>query len=452
MILPGSTPIRVRPPSFFRRCVEFALLVSAVLLLVPITSNALPMLFKDGVLPFKPRDYKLTFSALTLILVILNRPALCLPALALLTIPLVRFLDAGVLQRFITQLFFDDHETYVLNLGSDLLDTLTAILCLSTPIGKRIGLAVVTGTALVAVGSVIYEFMGYAEWTNIPGRVSGLLGDANAPGIVLSLCIGVMLTLSNRFWWNIGFIAFCEIGNAMTLSRSGTMGIACLTVCYILANLRQRAVSLILICIVAVPLAGAGIAWLGADTERRGAIRDDNAKSRVEAIYELDYEKLWSGERAKDLLDGWEAVMERPITGFGTGSGTFWWKPHNEVVSLWVDLGLLGPILYCSMLGYLLWRSLRTGLRGFFCLIPVFFFIPFSQVLVELPSYWIAAAVAALVTSPQRFRLTLGLGSLRRAKPAPSPSRALVPVPAPVRVSAPVPAPTPEPTTQSSYS
>ena len=109
--------------------------------------------------------------------------------------------------------------------------------------------------------------------------------------------------------------------------------------------------------------------------------------------------------------------------------------PHNEVVSLWVDLGLLGPILYCSMLGYLLWRSLRTGLRGFFCLIPVFFFIPFSQVLVELPSYWITAAVAALVTSPQRFRLTLGLGALRRARPAPAPTLA------PARVTAPAPSP-----------
>jgi len=427
MILPGSAskPALARPPSLWRRLLQWALLISAVLMLVPVTSNALPMLFKDGVLPFKPRDYKLTLSAITLILVILNRPALCLPALALLLIPLVRFLDAGVLQRFLTQSYFEDHETYVLNLGSDLLDAMIAILCLCTPIGKRIALAVVTGTALVAVGSVIYEFMGYAEWTNIPGRVSGLLGDANGPGIVLSLCIGVMLTLSNRFWWNMAFIVFCEIGNAMTLSRSGTMGIACLTVCYILANLRQRAVSLILIAIVAIPLAGAGVAWLGQDTERKGAIRDDNAKSRVEAIYELDFEKLWSGERAKDLLDGWEAVTERPITGYGTGAGTFWWRPHNEVVSLWVDLGLLGPLLYCSMLGYLLWRCVRSGLRGFFCLIPVFFFIPFSQVLVELPSYWITAAVAALVTSPQRFRLTLGLRAAQRAPLSSAPPRSL---------------------------
>jgi hypothetical protein len=420
MILPGPIAAPAQPLSLGRRLLQFALLVSAVLMLVPVTSNALPMLFKDGDLPFKPRDYKLTLSALTLILVMLNRPALCVPALALLIIPIVRFLDAGVLQRFITQAFFDDHETYVLNLGSDLLDALTAILCLCTPIGKRIALWVVTLTAVVAVGSVAYEYAGYAEWTNIPGRASGLLGDANAPGIVLSLCIGVMLTLSNRFWWNIAFIVFCELGNAMTLSRSGTMGIALITVCYILANLRQRAVALIMLAVVAVPLAGAGIAWLGADTERRGAIRDDNAKSRVEAIYEFDYEKLWSDERAKDLLDGWEAVTERPITGYGTGAGTFWWRPHNEVVSLWVDLGLLGPILYCSMLGYLLWRCVRSGLRGFYCIIPVFFFIPFSQVLVELPIYWITAAVAALVTSPQRFRLTLGLGTLRRRTSEPA--------------------------------
>jgi hypothetical protein len=182
----------------------------------------------------------------------------------------------------------------------------------------------VTGTALVAVGSIVYEFAGYAEWTNIPGRVSGLLGDANGPGIVLSLGIGLMLTLSRNFWWNIGFIAFSEFGNALTLSRSGTMGIALITACYILANLKQRAGSLLLLITAAVPLAGIGIAMLSADTERKGVIRDDNAKSRVQAIYEFDFEKLWSDERAKDLLDGWEAVTEKPITGHGTGRTMRW--------------------------------------------------------------------------------------------------------------------------------
>lgn len=416
----SAAPSPLRPPlRLWQRAAQYALWISAVLLLVPLTSNALPMLFKDGVLPFKPRDYKLGFTLLTLLLVVINRPALCIPALTLLIIPFTRFTDAAVLQRFTTQGYFEDHETYVLNLGSDSLVALVAILCCCTPIGKRIALSVVTGTTLVVVGSVVYEFAGYAEWTNIPGRVSGLLGDANGPGIVLSLGIGVMLTLSNRFWWNIGFIAFSEFGNALTLSRSGTMGIMLLTVCYILANLRQRAGSLMLIGIVGIPLAGIGVAMLSADTERRGVIRDDNAKSRVEAIYELDYEKLWSGERAKDLLDGWEAVTQKPITGHGTGAGTFWWRPHNEVVSLWVDLGLLGPVLYCSMLGYLAWRCLRTR-RGLYCLLPVFFFIPFSQVLVELPSYWITAAVAALVTSPHRYRLTLGLSSTRRTLATPS--------------------------------
>lgn len=405
----SPTPVLLgKPQTLWGRLLQQALWVSAVLLLVPLTSNALPMLFKDGVLPFKPRDYKLFFTALTMVLMVLNRPSLCLPAVALLLIPLTRFLDAAVLQRFETQGYFEDHETYVLNLGSDSLVALVAVLCLCTPIGKQIALTVITGTTLVVVGSVVYEYAGYAEWTNIPGRVSGLLGDANGPGIVLSLGIGVMLTLSNRFWWNISFIAFSEFGNALTLSRSGTMGIALITVCYIMANLRQRAGSLLLIAIVAIPLAGIGVAMLSADTERRGVIRDDNAKSRVEAIYELDFEKLWSGERAKDLLDGWEAVTQKPITGHGTGAGTFWWRPHNEIVSLWVDLGLLGPLMYCSMLGYLAWRCMRTR-RGLFCLLPVFFFIPFSQVLVELPSYWITAAVAALVTSPHRYRLTFRL-------------------------------------------
>src|ERR1700742_5106045 len=99
--LQSSVPLRL-----WQRLVQTALLVSAVLLLVPLTSNALPMLFKDGVLPFKPRDYKLFFTALTLILVLLNRPTLCFPALALLLVPGARFLDASVLQRFETEGYF----------------------------------------------------------------------------------------------------------------------------------------------------------------------------------------------------------------------------------------------------------------------------------------------------------------------------------------------------------
>src|ERR1700710_1813041 len=100
----SSAPVPLGPPlRFWQRLLQHALLVSAVLLLVPLTSNALPMLFKDGVLPFKPRDYKLGFTVLTLLLVIVNRPAMCLPALALLILPFTRFLDASLLQRFTTQ-------------------------------------------------------------------------------------------------------------------------------------------------------------------------------------------------------------------------------------------------------------------------------------------------------------------------------------------------------------
>src|SRR5262245_35764199 len=97
----SPTPVRLGPPPpLWERLVQQALFVSAFLLLVPLTSNALPMLFKDGVLPFKPRDYKLFFTGLTMVLMVLNRPALCLPAVALLLIPFTRFLDAAVLQRF----------------------------------------------------------------------------------------------------------------------------------------------------------------------------------------------------------------------------------------------------------------------------------------------------------------------------------------------------------------
>lgn len=407
MNVTATAPAHHMRTSYWNRLVQTALLLTAVLLLVPLMSAALPVLHKDGLLPFKPRDFKMFLSVVSLLLVLLSRPAFCLPALALLTLPLARLLDAGLLQRFTTQQFFDDHETYVLNLASDLLSALIAILCLFTPGGKRIAIFVATGTALVVVGSIAYEFMGMAEYTSIPGRAAGFLEDPNAAGIILCLCLGVVLTMRESFWWNVAHIGLSFVGNAMTLSRSGTMGLLLITVCYVSANFRRKLGSLLLIAAIVVPVAGIGIAMLGESTERKGAIKDDNAHRRMEAIYEFQFEKLWSDERAKDLLDGWEAAQQKPVFGHGTGAGTFWWMPHNEIVSLWVDLGIGGPLLYLSLLGYLTWCIVRARMHGFYCLIALLFYIPFSQILIENVTYWFCAGVATCVASPKRYSLSL---------------------------------------------
>ena len=38
------------------------------------------------------------------------------------------------------------------------------------------------------------------------------------------------------------------------------------------------------------------------------------------------------------------------LWGHGTGAGTSVWKPHNQIVSLWIDIGIPGVLLYIGSL------------------------------------------------------------------------------------------------------
>ncbi len=395
------------PRELAAKALQWTTMAIALLLLVPMMSEAMPRLFEQGSLPFKPRDYKIGLSLIGLVLVIINRPAICLPALLLLLIPIIRLADAAILERFSVQSVMGDHANYVMSRASDLLVTIVGVGLLFTQHGYRIAVWVAVGTIFVVTGSTIYEWSGHAQWTAVPGRASGFLVDPNAPGIVLGLFLGIVLTLNKSFWWNVALIIVSWVGIALTLSRSGMIGLALIVVVYLIANLRKRGGALILIIAACAPLAIAGVAFLTASTERQGVVKDENATRRVQAIYELDFAKLWSGERAKDLSDGWEAVMKKPMLGHGTGSGTFWWQPHNEFVTLWVELGVAGPLLFFGLLMMLIIGVARSRFRGFYGIVPVLFYIPFSQVMIEWPSYWFAAAVVACVTSPKRYALGL---------------------------------------------
>ena len=59
-----------------------------------------------------------------------------------------------------------------------------------------------------------------------------------------------------------------------------------------------------------------------------------------------------------------------------------------------------------------------SRLQGLFCLIPVWLFIPCSQILLDAQQFWLCLAVAICVLLPGRF--SLRVGSLREALHPPS--------------------------------
>ena len=385
---------------------ELALLAVVVLLLTGNFSGAVNWGYEHGSLPIKPRDFNVAFSLLALVLLPLSRPGFCIPALGLITIPLVRLLDAAFLRRFI-HVDFGDHSTYIMSLAGFLLVTIAAVFSLSGSKGLRIAVWVAGVSIVVNSAMNLYEYLGFATFSRIVGRMSGFHVDPNHSPIVICLMLGILFTLNRRYWWNMLLVFIGAVGVALTMSRSGMAVFAVMTVIYMLLHFKEHMAGMITFAVVGVPLLVIGISIMGASSTRQGLIKNEDTSSRMEAIYSLDFEKIKSPERAKDLTDGWEAVTLRPVTGHGTGAGSSHWQPHNQFVSQWIDLGLPGLLHF---VGALLTMTIACALRRFrggFCLIPVWLFIPCSQMLMETPAYWYSFAVAALVVFPRRYSLAL---------------------------------------------
>jgi len=392
------------------------LLLAALALLVPAMTKALYWADGAGVIPFKPRDYTLLTLAAAGVMSLLNKPSICPPAFLMLIVPLLRVLDAAFLQRF-TITALGDHSVVVMSLLSNFLVTFTTVLLLSTEPWRRVAMWAAVCTAVLSAGCVYYEWLGFRAFTRIPGRMAGFPDDPNDPPIIITLMLSVIFTLNPRFWWNVVLIGFVSPAIALTLSRSGMAVYSCLMLCYIIGNLRKHFMGMLLLVAISVPLAIGGVAILAQTSTKVGIMTNKDTTDRLKAIYELDFERIKSPERGKDLQDGWEAAGKKPLWGHGTGAGTSIWKPHNQIVSLWIDIGIPGVLLYIGGLLVLTIRCFLVKLRGFYCLVPLWLFIPCSQILVESPHYWFAAAVCCNLVYSGRFRLVLSAPPKAQATP-----------------------------------
>lgn len=392
----------VQPGGTFR---SRALTAVAIAMLVPITTGWLSWNYEKLGLPIKPRDFTLGMGALLALLIAFCRPSFCLPALLPLPFLLVRILDAALLERY-SVLSLGTHQFYVMIMLANFFVTLLMILLPSTERGMATVRWLATAIVIGCVAANVYEWLGCASFTRIPGRMSGYLEDPNHSPILICLLLGVLFTVNPNFWWNMATVGLAAIGIAVTLSRSGMAVFAVMVLPYVAIHFRERARGLLLVSAIAIPLAGVGLTML-VQSSRTGVIANEDVGSRLQAIYDLDLEKIKSPERAKDLEDGWEAVSHAIMFGYGTGAGTNRWQPHNQFVSIWIDIGIFGMLFFAAFVFVLAFTSMRRRFRGFFCLMPVLLFIPCSQVLIETPVYWFTIAVACHILLPNRvvFRL-----------------------------------------------
>ncbi len=379
---------------------------TAVILLAGHMSGAMACLYEHGQMPIKPRDFTLGLVAVNLILAFLSKPSFRPAVLGLLIIPSLRLFDAAVLKRY-TNYGLGDHSTAVMILANMLLVTIVTFVVLSTENWRTVAIRAAIAIILLDSGSVLYEGLGYAKYSQINGRAAGFLTQPNDSIIVMCLALGVLLTLNESFWKNALMIAIAAIGVGLTLSRSGMIVYVLIVMIWFAMNLRKHFTKIVLIVCASIPLIGAGIAMLTQMASSRNFGTDKNAQERIAGIFGGSTDKLASDERAKDLKDGWEAVTISPIVGYGTGCASSHWQPHNQWVGIWLDVGIMGPLMLFSTLSFITWRCVMAKGRGVLAVVPLWMFTVFSHNLVEMACYWFCAGVALMELTTSRFRLVL---------------------------------------------
>tara|TARA_R110002096_G_scaffold371455_15_gene564920 strand:+ start:4901 stop:6181 length:1281 start_codon:yes stop_codon:yes gene_type:complete len=385
------------------------LCILQALLVVPYCSNALPWAYGQGHFPIRPALYLLFVGSLNFLWVIGKSPDWTKTSLLVVLLLVLRAVDAAVLQRFT---YPDGHSTAVFGLFAAVF--MAVILFTSAGVMHRTSYlpALVTSasTIVICVVSLIAEWLGFFDFTIVDGRFSGFAGDPNRACVVMNLMLGIFLVLNKRFWPNMGMIALTAIGVFPTLSRGGLMILTLIAISYIVLNFHRHPGKILLAAAAAVPAILIGVGLLAAKGAANGK-KDSNVEERIGAIFGGEVSGLQSNDRMKDLTDGLEAVSSAPVTGLGTGAGTNLYQPHNQIISLWIDLGLIGPAIYCTILALLCWKTISSQLRSIYLTIPLVLYFPLSQALVENHAYFYAFAIA-LVVSSRSFL------SVRLAQPA----------------------------------
>lgn len=359
-------------------------------------------LYNAGISPLKPSLYTVVVVAGCIGVSALSGIRFAPVSLLVLLLPAVRLFDAALLSRSVT--------TLQNQAGMDHLRIMLIILATLAVLSTTPGLNAVRWAAILAIfmttGSEVAEMLGLAKFSSINGRFAGFNSHPNFPPVLLCEMLGITFALCRSFKLNCLLIAVSFVGVALTYGRSGFVVLALMCTVYILQNARRNLPFLLLMAALAIPAAGVGFAILQSRTEQ-GVVKDKNTSDRLQAIYELDFEKLKSPERAQDLAHGWEGVMQKPLLGHGTGVSGVLYAPHNEYVSLWLELGIPGLLLFVGTLGSLVVRSFMTGGKAGYLLFAIIAYTPAGQGRIEMPHYYLALATAAFILWPQRFRIVV---------------------------------------------
>lgn len=392
--------------------------VLQVMLIVPYVTKALPWAYSEGKIPIRPLYYMLFFGTLNLGVAILKVPDFSRTGFLVLLLIAARAFDATIFERYT---YPEEHKSAVYGLWA----AVFMVLIIFAIVGvlrktSSFPLLMVAFCSICCCALAIWlEWLGLFQSTIASGRYSGFVGDPNRACSVMALMLAVFLTLSRRFWTCTFMIGVTIVGIFPTLSRGGFLIIGLIVCAFVLINFRAHLMKFLLIAAGAVPALILGVGLLVAKSNEGGR-QDSNAEERISAIFSGDFSKMGSSERKKDFLDGLGAALSKPLTGLGTGAGSALYQPHNQILSVWIDLGFFGALLYFVILLIAASKAISRGAVGIYLAIPILLYVPLSQALLENYAYLLGLAVWITVCS----RKMLGFRLFRpQQSQAPAPER-----------------------------
>lgn len=400
-------------PSGWTRFREWVLVWVCGGMLGALAADAVIGSYDAGISPIKPSLFTMGTVFLCIIVSLVNKPRLCLATLGIALLPAIRLFDAAVLRRFDSS----SQGQVAMDLARMMLVLIAIIAVFSTEKWEKTALWAAVSAMLLTTGSEIAEMMGLVKFTSIPGRFSGFNSHPNFPPVLLCEMLGIVFALSKNFRFNCLMMGVAIPGVGLTYGRSGMIVLALMCGVYVLVNARRNFGFLLLVAGISIPLLGVGVAVLESGSQQ-GVMKDKNITDRLEAIYNLDFEKMKSPERVKDLNDAWEATVKKPLLGHGTGISGTQYFPHNEYVSIWLEMGIPGFVLFVGTWLWLIIRSIMSGGKAGYLVFALIAYTPVGQGRMEVPHYSLAMVAAACILWPKRYQLTLRSLKPSRMRPA----------------------------------
>ncbi len=365
--------------------------------LLPAASYLMSWANAQGLWPIRPLFYTVAVSCFAIGISLLRRKQFCVAPFLVFLIPVLSLLDLLILRRYTPP---GGLSMTIGGTGSNTLMVLVALLLIAcfyrftkTPLLWFAFLNIV-----LVSGSTFMDAMGIIEGSKIHGRAAGFAVDCNQSCNANLFALTIFLTFSKRPKLCFVLIGVCFLSAVLTLSRSGMLSMAMITMLYVMICLRKKPSDVIIAAVCLLPIAitlGASMVAKKASEEKG----NKDAEDRMAAIFSGDFSKMRSGDREHHLKDGLHAIPQKPFFGYGVGSGTAKWCPHNMLVTLMLDGGLI--LLGCYLLILLVvgLGVLQNMGQGIMLLFSSVIFIPFSQTLVvELP-YWIVIICAFYLNS-----------------------------------------------------